>query len=188
MWRMQSEARRNAAVQRGFWATAVVGVLILLPPGCVSQAETAEATASEPGGFSNAFASPNALGRAVLTAIQEDDPGGLEALRVTREEYVSLLWDQLPESGNTPLDFVWQLNQDNSREGRRSALAEYGGQEFELIGLRFTEAPEVYSTFVLHFGGQLWVRRKMDGEEGVLPLVGVVVEHQGHWKLLSFAE
>ena len=185
---MQSGVRKHALVRRGFWATALVGVLILLPPGCITPAETAEATALGAGSLANAFASPNALGRAVLTAIREDDPEGLEALRVTREEYVSLLWDQLPESGNTPLDFVWQLNQDNSREGRKAALAEYGGQEFELIGLRFTEPPEVYSTFVLHFGGQLWARRKTDGEEGVLPLVGVVVEHQGHWKLLSFAE
>jgi hypothetical protein len=139
--------------------------------------------------LSHAYASPNALGRAVLHAIEADDAAGFAALRVTRAEYETFFWDDLSvANGGAPLEFVWQMNNDNSRMGLKAVLEEFGGQEFEFIEVRFSEPPETYSTFSLYFGAQLWVRRSSDGKEGVLPALSVLVERQGLWKLLNIPE
>jgi len=159
-----------------------------MKPGSVLLLVASLAGCREQSGLTGTHGSPEALAQAVLDALAERDRSALEALIVTRAEHQDLLWDQLPESGNTPLEFVWQLNNDNSREARKSALTEYGGERLELVDLRFTETPEIYSTFTLHFGARMSVRRSSDGVEGMLPLMGVVVEHQGHWKVLNFVD
>lgn len=143
---------------------------------------------SDPVHLSDAYASPRILGEAVLEALRAGDREALQALRVTRQEYLELFWPELPESDDTPFDFVWQLNDDHSRVGIRQAVELYGGEDFDLISLRFTEPPEVYSTFTVHFGAELRVRRVSDGREGTLPILSVVVERQGLWKLLTFRE
>jgi len=138
--------------------------------------------------LSNAYASPRALGEAVLKALRENDKEALNALRITREEHLHLFWPELPESDDTPFDFAWQLNNDRSWQGVNQALAEYGGKAWELLDLAFTDPPEVYPTFTVHFGAQLRVRRVSDGKEGYLPILDVVVERQGQWKLMNFRE
>ncbi len=81
----------------------------------------------------HAYASPRILGEAVLTALQAGDRDALQALRATRDEYLELFWQELPESDDTPFDFAWQLNDDHSRAGIRQAIARYGGETFELV-------------------------------------------------------
>ena len=138
--------------------------------------------------LAHAHASPSALGRAVLRALESQDQEALRALRVTREEWLELFWAELPESDSTPFDFAWQLKDDNSRAAERAALEEFGGEDFELIDLKFTDPPEVYDTFTLHFGAELWARRVSDGREGLLPVLDVVVERGGLWKLSNLVD
>ena len=59
---------------------------------------------------------------------------------------------------------------------------------FELLGVEFTDPPEVYETFTWHFGPRLRVRRLSDGREGELPILDVVLERNGRWKLMNFEE
>lgn len=152
------------------------------------QGEEGDEGPEAPMALSHTYDSPEALGRAVLDALRRRDRGALESLRVTREEYLELFWPELPERDDTPFDFAWQLNDDHSRTGISQALGEFGGQDFELIELRFTEPPEVYETFTVHFGAELRVRRISDGKEGTLPILSVVAERGGRWKLLNFRE
>lgn len=133
-------------------------------------------------------ASPRALGTAVLKALQEKDGEALRSLRVTREEWLHHFWPELPESRNTPFDFAWQMKDDNSRKGERAALSEFGGEELELLDLTFSLAPEVYPGFTVHRGAELRVRRASDGREGILPILSVVVERQGLWKLSNVVD
>lgn len=146
------------------------------------------ASACAENGLSDAYRSREALARAVLRAIADNDRDALHALRVTRDEHLELLWDELPESRDTPFEFAWNLNQANSRKGLRNALARYGGTEFELAAIEFTEPPEVYDTFTLHFGTRLVVRRVRDGREGELPILDVILERNGRWKLMNFKD
>lgn len=132
--------------------------------------------------------SPEELAEAVLAGLGARDRAALEALLVTREEHRELLWDELPERTYMSFDVARELNERNTRKGLTRALDRYGGQAFELLGIEFTDPPEVYETFTWHFGPRLRVRRLSDGREGELPILDVVLERNGRWKLMNFEE
>jgi hypothetical protein len=132
--------------------------------------------------------SPDALARAVLDGLEARDRGALEALLVTREEHRDLLWNELPESNHLRFEVARELNVRNTREGLTHALDRFGGQELELVKIEFTKDPEIYETFALHRGTKLWVRRLSDGREGDLPILDVLLERNGRWKLMNFEE
>lgn len=128
------------------------------------------------------------LVESVLDALEADDAEAVKAHLITREEYETLLWPELPDGQYTPFDFVWGLAAANSAKGTRQALATYGGLGLELVSVTFTEEPEEYPSFRLHPGVQVKVRRLDDGREGVLPSFDVFVEYGGAWKLLNLDE
>jgi hypothetical protein len=138
--------------------------------------------------LSHSKGSPEELVEAVLAALEARDRAALEALLVTREEHRDLLWDELPERTYMSFEVARELNERNTRDGLTQALDRYGGQEFELIEIEFTDPPEVYETFTWHFGPRVRVRRVSDGREGELPILDVVLERNGRWKLMNFEE
>ncbi len=107
---------------------------------------------------------------------------------LTRDEYETFIWPELPDGEYTPFDFVWGLADANNRKGLRQALSTYGGLGLELVSVTFTEEPEEYESFRLHPGVQVKVRRLDDGREGVLPTFDVFVEYGGTWKLMNLDE
>jgi hypothetical protein len=139
-------------------------------------------------GLSYAKRSPEELAEAVLAGLEARDRAALEALLVTRDEHRELLWGELPERTYMSFEVARELNERNTREGLTRALDRYGGQAFELLDIEFTDEPEVYETFTLHFGPRLRVRRVSDGREGELPILDVILERNGHWKLMNFEE
>jgi hypothetical protein len=136
----------------------------------------------------NAAGSPEALVESVLSAVAAKDEAALKALLVTREEYETLLWPEMPDKDYTPFEFVWSLAQTNSRKGIRQVLSSYGGLRLELVSVEFPEDPEVYESFTMRPGARVVVRRPDTGEEGVLPTFDVFVEYGGGWKLLNYDE
>jgi hypothetical protein len=138
--------------------------------------------------LSHSKGSPEELVETVLAALETRDRAALEALLVTREEHRDLLWDELPERTYMSFEVARELNERNTRDGLTQALDRYGGQEFELIEIEFTDPPEVYETFTWHFGPRVRVRRVSDGREGELPILDVVLERNGRWKLMNFEE
>jgi hypothetical protein len=132
--------------------------------------------------------SAEALARAVLEGLEAEDREALDALLVTQDEHRDLLWDFLPESNDLTFEVAREWNVRNSQEGLGRALDRYGGTKFEFIRIEFTDDPEVYETFTLHRGTRLWVRRASDGEEGNLPILDVVLEMDGRWKLMNYEE
>ena len=129
-----------------------------------------------------------ALGEAVLEALAQRDRVALQGVLVSREEYQKLLWPEMPDKQYTPFDFVWSLNEANNRKGLRQLFERYGGVEFELVSVDWTEPPEDYATFRLYPGAQVTARRLDSGEKGVLPSFEVFVEYAGGWKLLNYDE
>lgn len=138
--------------------------------------------------LSHSKSSPEELARAVLAGLEAHDRGALEALLVTRQEHRELLWGELPERTYMSFEVARELNERNTREGLTRALDRYGGEAYELIEIEFTDSPEVYETFTWHFGPRLRVRRLSDGRDGELPILDVVLERNGRWKLMNFEE
>jgi hypothetical protein len=138
--------------------------------------------------LTNTYGSPEALVEAVLEGLANRDGAALEALVVTREEHRDLLWDQLPESRDVSFAFARDLNERNTRKGLNQALADFGGQRFELIDIEFTDDSEHYDGFSIHFVQRLVVRRVSDGREGTLDILDVMVERAGRWKLMDYDE
>jgi len=161
------------------WMLAL-GFLVMLTTAC------SDAVARSP--LANAERSEGALVEAVLGALADKDRVALQGFLLSREEYESLLWPEMPDREYTPFDFVWSLNAANSRKGLGQLLNTYGGMTLELVSVNFTEEPEVYESFTLHPGVEVQVRRTDTGEEGILPSFDVLVEYGGSWKLLNYDE
>jgi hypothetical protein len=138
--------------------------------------------------LSNSFSSAEALAEAVLDALDQEDRDAMLALMVTREEHLDVLWEQLPERNHLSFDYVRLLNERNSNKGIREAISRFGGTKFELLSIEFTKPSEVYEGYTLHLGTVLTVRRVSDGLEGELPILDVVLEYGGRWKLMNYEE
>ncbi|MGH7458929.1 MAG: hypothetical protein ACREKN_07605 [Longimicrobiaceae bacterium] len=134
------------------------------------------------------YATLHTLVEAVLDELAEGDTAGLARLRVTRDEYEALLWDELPESEEIPFAFSWDLNQANSRKALKTILGRYGGERFVLVNINFTKRTERYQTFTLYRGARLRVRRGRGNVLGELPILDVVLERKGRWKLVNYEE
>lgn len=139
-------------------------------------------------GFSNSYDSREELVQTALDALERQDEAALWALIVTPEEHEQLLWEDLPESKTYSFEYVRQWSERNSRKGLRNTLARFGGIGFELIDIEFTEPTEEYPEFTVYLGAKLHVRRKDNGATGILPLLDVLVERKGQWKLMNFAD
>lgn len=129
-----------------------------------------------------------ALVEAVLEALVREDREALQGLLVSREEYEGLLWPSLPDKEFTQFEFVWGLNEANSRKGLGQLLSRYGGLQLELVSITLSPESEVYDSFTLYQGVEVKVRRSDTGEEGILSSFDVLVDHGGSWKLLNYDE
>lgn len=161
-------------------AILAVGASVLVGVGC---ADVVQARA-----MARARESPEAVARAVLDAIEHENGRKLERLLVTREEHRALLWPHLPERKTLPFSYVRKLNRHDTREGIDAALRKYGGDELEFLRIEFLEQPERYEDFTLHRGARVWVRRASDGEKGYVGTLDVLVEWNGRWKPMNYAE
>jgi hypothetical protein len=136
----------------------------------------------------NARTSPGALARAAVEALNAGDEEALDSLRITREEYETLLWPVLPDKNHVPFEFVWSVTGPRSRKARREVMGEYDGIPLEFVSVDLGEEVESYDEFTLFKDARMTVRRTDSGEEGVIPLMDVLVEMGGGWKFLNFAE
>jgi len=132
--------------------------------------------------------SPSELVQAVLDAAELKDEEALRGFLLTREEYQTWLWPEMPDQKYTPFDFVWSINDTNNRKGLRQLLARLGGMDLEVLSVTFDEDPEVYESFTLHPGAKVVARRNDTGQEGPLPSFDVLVEYGDAWKLMNYDE
>lgn len=157
-------------------------------PGLLASCGNAEGRPVDGADLTHAYRSPEAMGRAVLQALEAEDRVALEGLLVTRQEHRDVLWDQLPESNYMEFGEARSLNERNTDEAIRDALRKYGGRSFELVEIGFTDEAEVYDGFTLHRGARMRVREEASGEVGRLPVLNVVLERDGLWKPMHYVE
>ncbi|MEJ2539260.1 MAG: hypothetical protein P8188_04715 [Gemmatimonadota bacterium] len=138
--------------------------------------------------LSSARKSPEALAEAALEALAMRDEAALAELMITKDEYESLLWPLLPDREHMPFEFVWSLTGPGSRKARRNVLSEFGGLPLELVRVDLGPEVERYERFTLYREARMTVRRDDTGEEGLLPLMDVLVEMGGGWKFMNFRD
>lgn len=168
-------------------SAALVGVVFVVSSlaGCDAPRTGGPVDAA---GLEHAYISQEALGRAVLEALEADDRAAMEALVVTREEHRELLWPQLPERTYLTFERSWFHTARNTRRALDRAMSRYGGRAFELVSLEFTDEPEVYEGFTIHRGAELLGRHEGTGQVGEIPILRVILEKEGHWKLIHYDE
>jgi hypothetical protein len=135
------------------------------------------------------FSTPEELAQAVLQALRDRDSKALHALRVSgklyKEELCPAFLATKPRH-SMGVDFHWQLLQVNCVRAVREIIEEYGGLDFEFLGLQEPEKIEDYSTF------RLWrrvrVKVRIRGQEKIhaIRVFGAIVERDGLYTLLAY--
>ena len=164
-------------------STAADPATTLAAPAASSAAATSRLT--------NAAPTPRDLAEKVLEAIRSRDVEVLESIRITEGEYKTRIWPEFPQASspkNTiPAGFHWGLLDLKSRQGAAKAIRAFGGTDFELLELVETRPAREYATFRL-VDYELRVRRRQDGEEGLLRFLGSLVVMDDGCKLLSYRD
>ena len=131
-------------------------------------------------------ASPDALGQAVVAALNAGDAEALHLLRVGKDEYVKQLYPSFPSSRNnfTP-DFAWSNLNKKCTVGVRKWVSRFGKKDFRFEGIRFERPRAFYDGFSLLRGTVLTVSTP-DGEKRDLKILGSVVVREEKHILLSY--
>jgi hypothetical protein len=138
--------------------------------------------------LSNSHESPEALGRAVLAALETRDVDALRALALTREEFTEHVWPELPAARperNLSPSFVWgDLNQ-KSNVTLRNTLGAHGGKKYEFRSIRFLGETTQYDSYRVTRESELTVKDSA-GSERQVRLFGSVLEKDGRYKVFSY--
>jgi hypothetical protein len=141
--------------------------------------------------LTNAQGSPEEVCQAALDALAANDAQALNALRLSRVEHDSILVPQLPigkdTTGGKDLDMAWYMLDQRCAKGIRRAIADYGGQRYELISVRFTRPAERHGPLTVHRGTEVRVR-DANGDELILGIFGSILQQDGLFKLVSIRD
>ncbi len=163
----------------------VVAASIWMISGCAG-----EAVAESP--LSNVFETPEELVEAVLEKLNEGaDQETMETFLISKEEYLEVLWPEMPDKDYTPFDFFWGMVRKGQIRGVRQVMQQYGGRNLEFVSIRMPTAEddlESYESFTFHKRVEVIVRDRDTGVEGELPSFDVFLEHRGLWKLANYDE
>jgi hypothetical protein len=132
-------------------------------------------------------ASRELLVKRFFTALETRDANAMHALAVTRAEYAWLVFPGSTLSAppyNQPPDIAWLLLQAHSNTGMARVLERDGGGRVRYLEHACAKV-EVDGTARVH--SSCTVRVFADGQYLNRRLFGSIVEHNGRFKLLSFA-
>lgn len=174
---------RRGLVGAGLVGAGLAALCVLLAGGC---GRPAASDALSPLGHT--FESPEAVARAVLGALAEEDGPTLVALALSEMEFRTVVWPELPSSRperGLPFEYAWgDLHQKSTNELRR-LLARAGGRQYELLEMTFDGESTRYETFTVHRDSRLRVR-DAEGAERDVRLFGSVLQRGGEYKLFSY--
>ncbi len=134
------------------------------------------------------FESADALARAVLDRILWNEYDPLLDLRISKAEFLDLLWPEFPTSRpatNIRPDEAWSFHDADCRDGVTELLSEFGGQELHLVALRFETGFAPYTNFNLYRGAVIEAVDER-GEPVVLRAATTFVERNGRWRIFTF--
>lgn len=138
--------------------------------------------------LANAEASPDALGRRVLAAVERRDIDGLRNLALSEREFREHVWPELPAARperNLPFSYVWGDLHQKSEAALATTIAEHGGRRLELVSVRSLGEATQYNTYTVRRQTELTVRDER-GDAIQLRLFGSIIEKDGVFKVFSF--
>jgi len=137
------------------------------------------------------FGSAEELVRAVSLALSASDRAALDRFCITREEYLQLVWPQLPvskiEQWKKQSGFIWTQHAAKSDSGLRQLLANYGGLRLAVRSVAFTTPAQEYDgAFRLHVRPAIAATDQSGA--GMAPtLFGSLIERSGRFKVFSYS-
>ena len=141
-----------------------------------------------PGRLTGGAASPDDLARRWVSAVEQHDSAAFRSLLLTRAEFAFLYYPSSP-LGRPPYDLspqlMWFQLIGNSEQGLRDALEAFGGKRVGYLGVRCA-APEPQGENRFH-GDCVVRRRRQDGSIIEQRLFGAMLEREGRFKFVSFA-
>jgi hypothetical protein len=133
------------------------------------------------------YDTPEALARAVLSALAAADRPRLEALALSEAEFRAHVWPSLPaarEERNLPFSYVWGDLRQKSGHSLSGIVAAQGGLKYELAGVRF-EGETDYGQYTVHREASFDVRLS-SGRTETVRVCGSMIEKDGGWKVFSY--
>ena len=134
--------------------------------------------------------SPDALGLAVVDALNRKDIVQLNRLRVQRGEFLNWIWPAFPASrppSNFPADFAWSNMNKKCNIGMKKWIVRYGGHNLKFVSIRFDRPSETYNGFQLLRGTVLTLQNPA-GQKQDVKILGSVIMKKNRYKLLSYED
>lgn len=208
---LNGRRRARAALQARAWGAARVAVRSLLPSrrlvaaalcaaaalGAPSARGSVAAEAKVPAApapverVTGGASSLDELVERFLAALRAGDADALEALRLTRDEYVHLVMPGHVPPGQPPqalspeaAEYFYDVMDTKSRHFRTALLTRFGGRPLELHEITFEKGVAQYAGHRSHKRTALWLR-EADGSLVELR-TGSVVERDGRFKFASY--
>ena len=143
-----------------------------------------------PSRISGMMGSPEKVCQKVLDALSASDTAALNGLLLTRFEHDSVLVPLMPSPPpgvERDMNLAWLMLYEKNVKGIRRAIDDYGGQQFTLVGVKFTKPDKLFGELRAHQGTIVTVRDSTGNEFG-LPIFGSILEDHGRFKLVSFRD
>jgi hypothetical protein len=142
------------------------------------------------GEFRGGAASLEDFARAFLDGLNSKDTRALEALRVTKNEFVTFLWREFPESRpitHITADDAWGLANPTSVSAMNRAMGEHGGRDLRLVRVD-RERTQEFTNFDLVRGVAITARSESTGELHVIKTAPSVAVRHGRYKALLYRD
>ncbi len=134
------------------------------------------------------YPTKEALAQAVVDAMTARDVARLHELAVSRTEFTTHIWPQLPASKGglgMPVEYAWADTEMKSRGYLAVTLADIGGQSWTVTAIAFGRPPADYGGFRIHPDAKLSMRNA-SGQLSERRLFGSMIETPTGWKLSSY--
>ena len=134
--------------------------------------------------------SKEALARLLLEALQVGDEHALQALRLTRAEFGTILWPEVPESRpitHITTDDAWEAYELQSRSGIVRTISSFGSHQLELVRVE-SSGPVSYRNFSLLRHVVLVCTDHSTGDEARLKFAPSFLERHGRYKVVTFRD
>lgn len=130
-----------------------------------------------------------ALAESVLEAIARNDLQAMKDLSLSKEEFLTCVWPELPASNpktNLTVDFVWSDVYFRSMSRMQGIFAELKDKHFRLVSVIHRGKLAEYATHRAYPRMEV-VLRDDAGREAPYPLFGTLIEMDGRFKVYSYA-
>jgi hypothetical protein len=136
------------------------------------------------------FPSGEALAEAVLDAVNRDDVQALHAIRMTYEEFETILWPEFPQSRpitNIKAEHAWEFYMQTSLAGATRGVHEWTGRNLRLERVSYSIGLAPYTNFNLYRGAVIHALTG-DGEHVQLTFAFTFLERNGRWKVYIYKD